>query len=95
MIVLRVNTELCKYFLVECSSLKDKHHQMSGRIIRTNHDEYGNLGVPENSFINYSNTCWLLEKYLKPPPGCGENPMGICNFIDEVEDGINKLKPNL
>jgi hypothetical protein len=85
LIVLKVNEDLCKYFLVECSSLKDKHYKMKGVIIKEDHAEYGNLGFDENTFINFSNRCWLFERLLKSPPDREENPVGFCLFVDDLE----------
>lgn len=74
----------CRYFLMECCSLLDKHHKMQGIIIRENHEEFFNMGLKNSSFINFSNKVRLPEKFLIPPPN-EKNPMGICNLMDEIK----------
>jgi len=82
-IVLNLDKD-CRYFIVECSSLKGKHHNLPGIIVRSNHDEFANLGFPESTFINFSNKAWLKETFLRPPPGEKENPIGVCNFMEKI-----------
>lgn len=74
----------CRYFIIECSSLKDKHSKQRGIIIKENHSEYNNLGFEEDTFITETRT-WILERFLKPPPTKKDNPIGACNFINTLD----------
>jgi len=59
-------SQSCEYFIIECSSLKDKHHKMKGKIINESHDEYGNLGFYEPTFITQTKA-WVKEYFAHLP----------------------------
>jgi hypothetical protein len=89
-IILKVD-EFCKYFVMECSSLKEKHAKSIGKIIRSAHDKFSECGFEEDTFINYSNKAWLREHFLKAPitPPGRKNPIGFCSFVDEIDPPSN------
>ena len=74
----------CTYLIIECSSLKDKHSKMKGITIMPTHTEYGNLGFDEATFITETKG-WVKEHLMKPPPHKNSNPIGFCNFIDNIK----------
>jgi|GEM_PF-5530201 len=79
----------CEYFIIECSTIKDKHSGMKGKVIGITHPEYSNLGFEEATFITQTKG-WVKEHFMKPPPNRGTNPIGFCNFIDALEIELSK-----
>ncbi len=74
----------CRYLVLECSTLKDKHKSLGYKIIKTHDKEFNNLGFEEDTAITNTKT-WVDEKFLKPPPNRGFNPIGFCNFVDDLD----------
>jgi hypothetical protein len=76
-------SQSCKYFIIECSTFKEKHSGMKGINISESHSEFSILGFEEHTFITETKA-WLPEMFLKPPANRGANPIGFCNFIDSI-----------
>ncbi len=82
-IIIDIRDSPCKYFVVECSSFKEKHRSIPGIRISTTDPRFTECGFDEETFIT-QNKCWLKETMLKPHPTRGANPIGKCSFVDEV-----------
>ena len=84
-IILKVSFPPCKYLVVECSTFKDKHKSMKGIKISNidNTKEFQECGFDETTFIT-QNKCWVKEGMLHPHPTRGDNPIGKCNFLDQI-----------
>lgn len=86
-IILNVNP-ICRYFVVECYSLLDRHASTFGIEIKKNHPNFIECGFDDDTFIHCKNRCWLEEKLLIKHPSKGK-PMGFCCFVDEVQECQN------
>lgn len=67
----------CNYLVIECNSLKPKHHHRKGIIVRSTDTEFYQTGFKEDTFINFESKAILLQKYLK-------RKIGTYIFIDEI-----------
>ena len=83
-IVIDLNPNICKYLIVECSTLKDKHTSSHGIIIKPDDANFLVCGFEEPTII-VKNKCWILEKHFKPHPRKGSNPIGKCTFLNKVK----------
>lgn len=85
LLILNVKPE-CKYFVVACFSYQnDKHNKHKGIVIEESHPDFKDCGFVNSTYINCQVKAWLPERLLKPHPVHGSNPIGKCNFMDEVD----------
>lgn len=89
-IIVALNPD-CRYHLVECYTLLDKHKTIASQNviekIVEGSEEFSNLGF-ENDTVITKNHGWLSENLVRSPPSKKPNPIGFCSFVDRIKKAL-------
>lgn len=76
--------DACRYFVVHCYTLQEKHGKSKGIEVLENTKEFSECGFDNDTFISCGCRSWIQEKYLLKHPDTHQKPMGRCSFMKEL-----------
>lgn len=85
-IIIDININECRYFVVHCYSLQEKHGKQKGFEVLNNTREFVECGFSNDTFISCGCRSWIPEKLLVKHPDTDKKPMGFCSFINSLKE---------